>query len=130
MAPSEKICATGAHFLLQCCSLVMMRSSDRQWFLMRPSELLHMGESLNTTWNGRFRAAFGVSFGVLQVVWDLLDPEVADCRPKYPREHLLWALYFLKTYTTEVISATFFSTSERTWRKWVTIVVKDICLYV
>jgi hypothetical protein len=85
-----------------------------------------MGESLNTTWNRRFRAAFGVSFGVLLVLWNLLDPEGAESKPAYRREHLLWALYFLKTYTTEVISATLFGTSDKTWRKWVTIVVTDI----
>jgi len=57
---------------------------------------LSHGESLNTTWNRRFRAAFGVSFGVLLVVWDLLDPVGAESRPKYRREHLLWALYFFE----------------------------------
>jgi len=69
----------------------------------------------------RFKAHFGVSIFVVHVVWerllveDLLPTRHGGARPI----HLLWALLFLKVYSTENVLSTMAQTTRKTFREWV-----------
>jgi hypothetical protein len=65
-----------------------------------------------------FRSLFGIGPAVCGHLWDhfsywkWLPPKM---RPK----HLLWALLFLKVYSTEAVLSSIAKTSRKTLRKWV-----------
>lgn len=62
-----------------------------------------------------FVANFGLSVNQCQWLWDQIEREEMELKPKY----LLWTLSFLKTYgTMESLSAKF-QVSERSYRQWV-----------
>ena len=42
------------------------------------------------------------------------------------REHLLWAMRFMKLYSTEEIHAAEVQKSEKTWRKWTWLYLEGI----
>ena len=63
----------------------------------------------------RFRALFGVTPTVCSRAWLLLrDRLPKDARPF----HLLWALFFLKTYASEHVNNMFCSVDAKTLWKW------------
>ena len=66
----------------------------------------------------RFKAHFRISPLVLSRAWDLMDVE-NDGPIGGQRKHLLWALLFLKTYMTESVLAKMVGVDEKTYRKWV-----------
>lgn len=63
----------------------------------------------------RFRSFFGVSPAVCSLVWDTIGTNLP--RGGMP-EHLLWALMFLKIYSTEHVHCSFAKCDEKTYRKW------------
>ena len=67
-----------------------------------------------------FRALFGVSTNTCYLIWRKckFDPAL-----KIKPTHLLWALYFLKTYDTVAVMATRMRVSKRTLSKWIWIVL-------
>jgi hypothetical protein len=70
-----------------------------------------------------FRSHFGCSSDVCSVLWQMM----AVNRPNGMRPtHLLWALLFLKTYSTEDVLAERVGTTRKTYRKWVWTVVELI----
>ena len=72
-------------------------------------------------WYRRFRSHFGVDSTVVAAVW---------CRLSLPRKaqakHLLYALFFLKTYQTENNASSHCCIDEQTYRTWVWIIVPRI----
>lgn len=62
----------------------------------------------------RFRACFGTSPSVCSIIWALISDELPD--NKEPM-HLLIALNFLKTYSTESIRSVLFRVDEKTLRE-------------
>jgi hypothetical protein len=69
-----------------------------------------------------FRANFGVSPYICAVVWN----ELVDTRslPQGARpKHILWSLLFLKVYATENVLCTICACDEKTFRKWVWLLV-------
>ena len=65
----------------------------------------------------RFKSSFGISVEVYIILWNMLLPQF-DEEPQPPaQKHLLWALYFLKSYSTESLAAGVFGTSGKTFRK-------------
>ena len=65
----------------------------------------------------RFKSSFGISVEVCIILWNMLLPHFKE-EPRPPaQKHLLWALYFLKSYSTESLAAGVFGTSEKTFRK-------------
>ena len=65
----------------------------------------------------QFKALFGTTTVVCQIIWDLI--EGSDNLPKNSRQiHLLYALHFLKIYQTEEINSINSKVREKTFRKW------------
>ena len=73
--------------------------------------------------NRRFRGLFGVSPDICAAIWNKL-------RMLLPRgaapAHLLWALLFLKNYSTEHVNSVIAGVDEKTFRKWCWAFVKLI----
>ena len=99
---------------------------------MDASSLLKLGMSLFSeaarsdrsyvTQNQCFKVICGVHPTVCAIVWGELKQSmlVEDaCKPK----HLLWALMFLKTYTTESLLAVAIGVDEKTLGKWIFIII-------
>ena len=74
-----------------------------------------------TTAAVRFKSSLGVTVSVCVQVWNMIHPlfPTAHC-------HILWALYFMKTYVTEATAAPLFGVSEKTFRQHVHITVQRI----
>jgi len=71
----------------------------------------------------RFQRVLGVSVGVAAIVWT----NIVDRLPQNARVcHLIWALYFLKNYSTEITNAAIFNCSEKTFRTWLWPVLEAI----
>ena len=68
-----------------------------------------------------FRAHFGAAPEVVASIWNRIEPPEGSTL-----KHLLWAFAFLKLYETEDAAATRFSTTPKTWRKWVWEVLASI----
>jgi hypothetical protein len=67
--------------------------------------------------NNRFRSCFGASIGVVLDIWNRVEP-ILDQRGAEPK-HLLWALVFLKVYSTEEIHCSIVGWPHcHTFRKW------------
>ena len=97
-------------------------STTAEWFQARLCSLFGMSARTGS-WNGRFRSLFGVSFQCLLSLWDFLQQ---NGHQHFSKEHVLWALYFLKVYPIETVASCFFGATEKTWRKWVVKVVHAI----
>ncbi len=70
----------------------------------------------------RFRAYFGTSSKVCCFLWVMVKESVpVHCQPVY----LLWALMFLKTYSTENVNASIALVDEKTFRKWCWVIIKE-----
>jgi len=76
-------------------------------------------------WRRRYRAHFGTSLSVTAALWNQLMQHGERTRRFSPAK-LLWALYFLKTYTSEDVASSFFHCSPKTYRKWTWIVIQSI----
>ena len=85
----------------------------------------HFSKSVSTK-QRRWNACFGTSAPVVAQLWDWIDP--LNSMPQGVKHcHLLWALYFLKTYPTEEPgSGSVGGYDEKTWRKWVKLFVTAI----
>lgn len=70
-----------------------------------------------------FRAFFGTSPQVCEIVWDMLTTRRP---PNSVPEHLLWALMLLKQYNIESVNATLVGVTEKTFRKWSLIYIRLI----
>ena len=87
--------------------------------------------SLNTQ-DRRFRATFGVSWLVVTKLWLLLEQVEGEVevrrqrKRKDLREYLLWALMFLKLYTTYNDLSSRVQVDKKTYSKWVDKVVDMI----
>ena len=75
-----------------------------------------------------FRSAFGISSAVCSHVWEYLSSSVrkVNGQEKAKPTHLLWSLMFLKTYGTEIFLCCLLKTTEKTFRKWVWIIIESI----
>ena len=79
----------------------------------------------------RFKAFFGVKPRACVEVWRLLmrkkwfeTKNLTD--PREEKAHILWALRFLKSYSTEEIHAAEVTHTKKTWRKWTWMYVEAI----
>ena len=98
----------------------------------------HLGLGRNpgsVAFKRRFMAMFGVSPFIVCLLWNLLDPRSHHAFPSnVALKHLLWALCFLKTYTTDKVLQLLLrepsgdgGPNEKTLRKWVWLFVTEIC---
>ena len=70
-----------------------------------------------------FISLFGVSATVCANVWNAICPNISEAgRPV----HLVWAVFFLESYSFEAIGSSLFCVTPKTFRKLCWIVVKSI----
>ena len=73
----------------------------------------------------RFRSCFGAPSRVVAELWNRIEPTVDE--PGAHPKHLLWALVFLKVYSTEEVHCAIVGwPSTRTFRKWSWYFVRKI----
>jgi hypothetical protein len=72
-----------------------------------------------------FRSAFNASPDVCSHVWEYVSYYELKPRKALPK-HLLWALIFLKSYATEPFLAGLVGASEKTFRKWIWLMIETI----
>ena len=68
-----------------------------------------------------FRAHLSCSLDNCSILWETIE----GC-PGMMTKHLIWALYFLKTYNTEDTLATQFGTTRKTYHHWIWTVLLSI----
>ena len=83
------------------------------------SQLMGWNAELKST-ERRFRSTFGVCGNMCNEIWFLLEKsgwtDYAGQNPK--KIHLLWALLFMKGYSTTEVSAVTMRVDEKTFRQW------------
>ena len=90
------------------------RLGARRWFIHKRSEVMNYWPAYhNETWERCVKSHFRVASEVLFTLDHSLNLQSAE-----NREHLLWALNFLKVYNSETVSARFWNVSEKTYRKY------------
>jgi len=69
-----------------------------------------------------FRAHFGLAPKTIVALWNLCS--IHDTLPpKATPTHLLWALLHLKVYASEATLCRIAKTNQKTWRKWVQLML-------
>ena len=81
-------------------------------------------KNITSTDHRFFRSGFGVSPKVCGKIWSEMDVEYHNLSA----EHLLWALHFLKVYSTETVLAGTVGVSEKTYRETVFKVIDSISI--
>ena len=82
-----------------------------------------------TVFDRRFKAFFGVKPMAVVTVWRLLKKKKwfeKNMSTEPNKEHLLWAMRFMKSYSTEEIHAAEVQKNEKTWRKWTWLYLEGI----
>lgn len=77
----------------------------------------------NITGRRRYRAMFGCTPLVSSITWNLIKNDLPQ---NATPNHLLWALFFLKAYNNEEINHAVFNVDEKTYRKWIWLVIYAI----
>ena len=72
-----------------------------------------------------FWANFGVSSFLVSKLWDLLQP-IHELYVKYRPQYLLWALLFLKQYSSDDVSSNTVGISVKTFHQWVWFTIDEI----
>lgn len=68
----------------------------------------------------RYKGLFGVTPLICSVTWNYITKYAPqETKPR----HLLWGLCFLKCYNTEHVNSVMFGVDEKTFRKWIWIIV-------
>ena len=71
-----------------------------------------------------FIASYGLCVQVMAKIW-LVMQSVRDRKGAQNMKpyHLLWCMYFLKQYSVSTVMSSYFGCSDKTYRKWVWIVI-------
>lgn len=112
-------CSTGRH-QSSCCFSNMPAYSPRAFYLLSQSVLGVKDDDRS------FRAHTGTTPDVCSLIWNRISAN--EQRSSYMQPvHLLWALHFLKVYSTEDVIVSRLDTTRKTYRKWVWKVLRLIC---
>ena len=80
-------------------------------FILVAQTLLRIQNDKETLFMERYQSEFGVNIAITVKLWNHIRESLPDnAQPK----HLLWTLYFLKTYPIESVRITFTQTSSKT----------------
>jgi len=99
-----------------------MRISPAAVRRIAQDEVIHRVSKSKRVSSERFAAAFGCSPKVAAALWNRLDGKELLPRDALVK-HLLWGLAFLKLYNVERAQAPPSGADEKTFRKWVWIVL-------
>ena len=83
-----------------------------------------IGELAPYEFHKQYVGHFGVDSCVSAKIWDLIQGE--DLAPKTKCHHLLWALYLLKVYNTEVVLSRCIGVHPNTFRKFAWPIIRAI----
>ena len=72
-----------------------------------------------------FNSWFGVSPFICAEVWIMLIGKTSFCVETQPK-HLLWTLFFLKTYNLETTMSSILKADAKTLRKWIHYMISSI----
>ena len=98
----------------------------RNDFKQEGSDIMRRGSKACLTFNRRFRSHFGTTTSICVTIWEKTDPYNAIEYGRVEFKHLLWALMFMKIYTSENILASLAGCDEKTFRKWVWLFIDAI----
>lgn len=98
--------------------------SDTLFYNIGCTLINHSSESIHIGLR-RFKAFFGVSPNICSVLWGMIKMKLPS---DYKEIHLLWALFFLKCYNPENVTRAFTKCDEKTLRKRVWTVVKQLAI--
>lgn len=90
-----------------------------------PHSFFLLAKGLGVSDDRSYKSHFGVSTDVTSLVWDGIR-ESKTCPLSIRPVYLLWALLFLKTYSTTEVLADAVGASRNTFRKWIWIVLRQI----
>ncbi len=95
-------------------------------FFQKGMSFAERGPEFTAANYSRFRSHFGTSPGVCSILWDHIQPTLAlDLQATF--SHLLWALMFLKVYSSEsVLAGKCNAVDEKTYREKVRPIVEAI----
>lgn len=88
------------------------------------------GGNLNQTNCKRFKSFFGFTAGGCAAVWNELIPFLTEYDQKVQFFHLLWACMFVKIYDPISVLSGIVKADEKTFSKWVWILLRTISLNV
>jgi hypothetical protein len=100
-----------------------------------PEEFLELGEKMiyhrprlgQHARRGRYRAHFGVDPWLVSYLWHLIMTYAPQpFPPGLKSKHLLWGLLFLKLYNSEPVNCLVADCDEKTFRKWVWIILEAL----
>lgn len=77
----------------------------------------------SSTLDKRFHSYFGVDIDLCVTLWNWIDDDLPKSAFYY---HLLWALLFLKTYDSFAVLAGAVGCDEKTFQKWIWIVIEAL----
>jgi hypothetical protein len=113
---------------LAVCSMTMEHDEDTIRSIAQQMLGCNM-EGSGVAFLRRFKAHFGVSPFIASCIWNrMLDENTLPtlkARPMMPK-HLLWALMFLKLYSTEEVLCRKCGTTEKTFRRRVWLMLCSI----
>jgi hypothetical protein len=70
----------------------------------------------------RFASSYGTEPLIAAILWEMMMNSNIQYDKPFPK-HLLWALMFLKSYDTEMNIASRLRVDEKTYRKWLWIIL-------
>ncbi len=80
----------------------------------------------NATMIRRYHSWFGTDPRICFIIWTALVDIGWIKRSTIKRHHILWALWFLKTYNTLEVHSTQLNVDEKSFQKWVWIVLEGV----
>jgi hypothetical protein len=80
------------------------------------------------TWKRTFKSHFGSSVEIAAQLFQLLVEGGLRSRGNFRTDHVLWALFHLKVYATEEVSARAMNTSKTSFKRAVDPIVRAIAL--
>ena len=110
----------------------MNNNDDETFFRLQGMKIIQKPDNGSLlTQDRRFRAVFGTGWKVVAKLWELIkeamENDIEQIRKtKDTRVYLLWALMFMKLYTSTNDLASRVQTDEKTFVKWVDIVMEKL----
>lgn len=86
--------------------------------------LMSSNSVCDSTFLRRFKTHFGVSPAICAIIWNKIKDNLPS--NSFYEIHLLWTLYFLKTYNTEHLNHSFAKADEKTFRNKVWKIIEEL----
>ena len=94
-------------------------------FVINSMDILGRKTSCIKSIERRFLSTFGVSPQIAVVLWNKIVIPLTNENKNIRIKHLLWMLMFFKLYAADEVLATLAGTTDKTFRKWVWILIDE-----